>query len=124
MIDPISAVAGGMSIVQGVVQLYKFLAAQGDRVISAYFDDYGEPLHGDELIKINVHRENKEAIIWWFEVNPIKDYVFIRAPVIETSVIEIPGQNKEEKNPEFSASEIHHFTYYQSCYNGIRTSSL
>jgi hypothetical protein len=99
MVDPFSVVAGGVTIVQGVAAFHKYLHSQGDHVISAYFDAHGEQLEGDAELRVNVHMDENDAV-WWFEVNPIENYVFIRAPVIETSVIEIPGQVKGAKNPD------------------------
>lgn len=93
MVDPISLTAAGVSVVQGTAQLTKFLMDINDTsVISAHFRWDGTRLHGDERIKVVRQEAQNTNTVWWYYVEEIPEYTFIRAPVIESCGYELAGQ--------------------------------
>jgi len=68
-------------------------------VISAMFDAKGKYLHGSTEIKLDII-EGKNASEWWFTVQYLKEYSFIRFPVIESVAEEMVGLEIGSLNPD------------------------
>ena len=71
-------------------------------MISALFDWQGKRLVGDERVAINLCTDHNDAApqpsVWWYLIEPLDDYQFIRVPVNPGAVIESLGTLGEEKN--------------------------
>lgn len=100
MIEPISAVSGGLSILQGVIQFAGYVRNIADTgVISAYFQWDGTRAEGNEKIFVERHPSDSSDAVWWFSVTEVPEYTFIRMPVIESCAHELVGQVSGEENP-------------------------
>jgi hypothetical protein len=100
-LDDIGLVGTGVSLVQQVYALGKFLKGVADtNVIAAHFDWDGTKITGDESLRVEQHHMNDEKSIWLFSVDDKPDYTFVRAPVIESAAIELIGTIEGENNPD------------------------
>ena len=72
----------------------------GTDVISAYFKHDRKRVEGSKDIIVELHRDSKNKAIWWYSVKPLKDYIFIRTPLIESCAHEIVGQEEGEDQPD------------------------
>lgn len=89
MIDPLSAIAIG----KNALEFLAFIKGLTDsNVISAYFNWDGTLIEGNKKIEINKINDSTYQDVWWFQVEELKDYVFVRIPVVNSCLQEIPGQ--------------------------------
>jgi hypothetical protein len=65
------------------------------QIISALFKWDGSRIYGDEKIIITKHSAEDDS--WFYSVNELENYVFIRIPTNASCVIEKPGQYLEIK---------------------------
>lgn len=94
--DPITIVGGG---IQGAVQLAKYLkSVAGTDVISAMFTSDGKRVYGTDHISIHVFPVSTG--VWFYRVNDVEGYSFVRMPVIESCAIELVGKLVGETNPD------------------------
>jgi hypothetical protein len=64
--------------------------------IAALFDWEGNRLEGDDRLKVQVH--NLREGVWFYSIEPLEDYQFIRIPVNMGGIIESHGTIGEEMN--------------------------
>lgn len=92
------------SVFSGARDLWSFLSflrgVAGAHVIAAQFKWDGTRVDGSEKIKINKHREQEFPDRFWYEVEGLDDYTFIRFPVVESCAQELVGMVKGQKNPD------------------------
>jgi hypothetical protein len=101
MLDPISVISGGISIVQGLWQFLSFVrGVAGADIISAYFKWDGTRLEGSERIVVDKQEDGSDPHSWWFSVREESDYVYVRYPVVESCAHELVGQVTGEANPD------------------------
>ncbi|MHB8576843.1 MAG: hypothetical protein ACYDCQ_16105 [Dehalococcoidia bacterium] len=92
MVDPVSAVSGGVTLTQGVVQFLGYLRRVRDTgIISALFDGQGNRTAGSDKIAVAVYPHSGAKNAWWFEVKRIDEYSFVRIPLIESGIAEQIG---------------------------------
>jgi hypothetical protein len=100
MVD-ISTVSTGIAIGQNVLRFLNIVKGIKDaNVIAALFDPDGNRKDGDKRIKVIVHAEGQEAGTWWYEVEALSDYTFVRFPVSESGITEVIGAANEALNPD------------------------
>jgi hypothetical protein len=69
------------------------------KIISAMFDCDGKLIEGNLNIKVNILPYTGESKAWFYNIEKIDDYVFIRIPVNVGLVIEAPGAINDQ-NPD------------------------
>lgn len=68
-------------------------------VPSALFDWEGNRIEGDDRIKVNLIKgQGEESKAWWYCVEAVENYQFIRIPVNASAVIESLGAPINENN--------------------------
>jgi hypothetical protein len=101
MVDVISTVSGGMAIGQNVLRFLNIVRGIREaNVIAALFDPDGLRKEGDKRINVILHTEQQEEGTWWYEVEAMDDYSFVRFPVIESGIAEVLGQEVGASNPD------------------------
>ena len=70
------------------------------KIVAALFDWKGERLEGDERLKVNLEMVGKGGDLWFYQIEPLEDYQFIRIPVNVGAVIESLGTFEGEKTPQ------------------------
>lgn len=99
--DPISAISGGVSIAQGLMQFVGYVRGiAGSNVISGYFKWDGTRIEGSDKIEVERHPSGNDEAVWWFSVKELSGYVFLRMPLIESCTHELVGLVEGEKNPD------------------------
>jgi hypothetical protein len=92
------------SIIGGARDLWQFLTflrgVAGANVIAAQFKWDGTRVDGSDKITIRKHREEEYPDRFWYEVEPLDDYTFVRFPVVESSAHELVGTVKGQANPD------------------------
>jgi hypothetical protein len=100
MVDVISAVSGGLAIGQNVLQFLGYVRKlTGANVIAALFDPDAKLKKGDEKIQVRRHETENDERTWWYEVEDLEDYSFVRIPVVGSGIVEIVGA-VQGKNPD------------------------
>lgn len=97
MIDP-SSLTGAVRDVWQFLALLRGVAGAG--VIAAHFKWDGTRIDGSNRIKIVKHREEEYPDRFWYEVEALDDYTFLRFPVIESAAHELIGTVKGQRNPD------------------------
>ena len=69
-------------------------------IISALFDWEGNRLEGDDRLLVTRHEEPPHNLKWWYSIEPIDDYLFIRIPVNVSAVAEILGSDGKHLSPD------------------------
>jgi hypothetical protein len=101
MVDPISAISGGITIAGGILQFLNYIqSVAGTNVISAYFRYDGTKVEGNEKIEIELIPDEHDKDVSWLTVKPVDDYVFIRIPTNESCVHELIAKKESEKSPD------------------------
>jgi len=101
MVDPISAISGGMSIAKGSYDFLNFIRGIKDTdVIAALFDEEGNRTDGSNKIEVEKLPSGNRPDIWWYSVNEIPGYVFDRIPLTASCVMEEAGCITGEQNPQ------------------------
>ncbi len=73
------------------------------KIIGALFDWQGKRLQGDEKLNVKVHGTAQTgSSYWWYSVEPIDDYQFIRIPVNVGGVMEAVDKAEEQDQPSFA----------------------
>lgn len=94
MSDPVSAVSGMVSITQGALQFLDFVrGVAGSEMISELFKWDTTLVEGSEKINVNIQYDSKAATKWWYWVDNLEDYTFVRFPVVSSCLAEVPGQD-------------------------------
>ena len=100
MIDP-GSIATGISLAKDAWGLLTYLRSIGDDdIISAYFSHDGKRIEGSESLEIEIHSDEKEPDIWYYQVKPRDGYVFLREPVTPSCAHELVGTEVGAKNPD------------------------
>jgi len=90
-----------VSAVQKAVAFGKYLRDLGETdVISAHFNWEGTRISGDDKIVIDRQVVGGDGDVWFYIVEEIPGYTFVRAPVIDTVTVELPGKIVGEKNAD------------------------
>lgn len=101
MLDPISVISGGISIVKDLWQFLSFARdVAGADVISAYFKWDGTRLEGSERIIVEKHEDESDPNSWWFSVQDESEYVYVRYPVVQSCAYELVGQVPGGAHPD------------------------
>lgn len=96
----IGIILTAISLGKDALQLLSFVRGLvGSDVISAYFDCDGNLIEGNKKIEVEKMKDEKYKDVWWFKVKNFEDYVFVRIPVVNSCLQEIPGQYLGE-NPD------------------------
>jgi len=82
----------------GILDIVREISGAG--VISAYFRHDGTKVKGSKKISVKLHVDKKNKAIWWYNVELINDYIFIRTPLIESCAHEIVGLKEGEAQPD------------------------
>jgi len=99
MVDVVSTVSGRVAVAEGAVRFLSVVREIKDaNVIAALFDPRGARKQGNERINVIVHQDPREET-WWYEVEALEGYPFIRFPVIESGIFEVVGKVSEAKDP-------------------------
>ena len=101
MADPISAVSGALAIGQGAYRIGEFF--QGvlrPNVIGALFRWDGQHVEGDDRIAVHQHSDPDRDDVWWFEVQAVDGFEFVRFPVISSCAQELVGRRDKESNAD------------------------
>lgn len=87
-------------MISDAIAIYELLQKKwGEyKVISALFKWDGSRSYGDEKIVITKH--DAEDGSWFYSVNELDDYVFIRIPINASCVIERPGTVPGDKSAD------------------------
>lgn len=72
----------------------------GADVVSALFAFDGTRIDGSEVISVEKHKVEGRDDVWWYSVQDVPEYTFVRFPVIESCLEELPGTVVGEKNPD------------------------
>lgn len=92
-----SDVASGLSIGKDIFQFFGFLnSVAGADVISAYFRFDSTRIYGSERIVVQLNTTEIPEV-FWLNVEPIDDYVFVRFPINDSGCEEIIGTVVGEK---------------------------
>lgn len=101
MTDPISIIAGGFSIAQSALRGLDFIRGiAGSNVISGYFRHDSTRIEGSEKVEILIKPSEENSSVWWYQVEPLEDYAFIRVPVVDSGVHELLGTIVGQENPD------------------------
>jgi hypothetical protein len=98
----ISTIADGVALGKSVFDLLRYLSStDGADVIAAYFDELAQRVEGSEEIEIEVEypNEEKNGPVFFFRVKPVRGYVFIRYPAIESCAHELVGTLAGQSQP-------------------------
>ena len=57
-------------------------------VISAMFRWDGTRLEGNDKIVVELHKQDPDSV-WYYSVEDVPDYIFVRVPVIESGIEEM-----------------------------------
>ncbi|MEX0616275.1 MAG: hypothetical protein WD231_00515 [Candidatus Woykebacteria bacterium] len=91
-------------MISDVLAVYKFLkeTVEDITVIEALFSYDGILVEGDEVIKIRLHGTPGQDRVWFYEVLPYEDYIFVPFPVNPAVYVDYGKQNgKENPNAKF-----------------------
>lgn len=72
----------------------------GASVISAYFRHDTTHVMGSKKINVDIHPDSENKAIWWYSVQLIDDYIFIRTPLIESCAHEMVGTEEGKEQPD------------------------
>lgn len=89
-------------MISDVLALWNFLDEQLDTasVFSALFDADGNRKGGSDLVKVKLIRSGPvDGPIWFYQVEPYKDYVFVPMPVNPALYFDY-GQLNSSNNPD------------------------
>ena len=94
-------VATGIGLAKEAWGLLNYLRSIGnDDIISAYFSHDGQRIAGSLLLEIELHKNQQNGEVWFYQVKPRDGYVFLREPVNPSCAHELVGQEAGEKNPD------------------------
>ncbi|HIA14364.1 MAG TPA: hypothetical protein EYN74_05680, partial [Nitrospirales bacterium] len=86
---------------RGILDLaWKVKEISGSDVISGHFAWEGNRISGSEKITVSRCTKEDDETIWWFSVDEVQEYTFIRMPVIQSGLYELLGQKVGEDNPD------------------------
>lgn len=94
-------IADTISAASSVWELLRTLrGVVGADVISALFKYDGNRIEGSSKIVVNLHPQAENPAIWWYSVEALEDYTFIRAAVNPSAAIELVGTVAGEAQPD------------------------
>jgi hypothetical protein len=97
MADPFSFTGAA----RDVWQFLTFLrGVAGANVIAAQFKWDATRTDGSDKITVHKHREDEHPDRFWYEVEAMDDYTFLRFPVVESCAHELVGMVKGQTNPD------------------------
>ncbi len=100
-LDDISFAGSGASLMQQVYKLGLFLKdIPGADVVAAHFDWDSEAVSGSDEIMVQRHLNHDDPSIWFYSVDEIPGYTFVRAPLIESVSVELLATMKGERAPD------------------------
>ncbi len=100
--DPItlSTVSSALAIARTAFGgLGYILGVKGAGVISAHFAADGQRIGCSDKIEVEKH-ETEDKGAWWFSVKDVKDYTFVRIPLVDSCLDELAGMKQGEVNPD------------------------
>ncbi|MCB9062532.1 MAG: hypothetical protein H6622_13500 [Halobacteriovoraceae bacterium] len=97
MSDPISTTSGIVTILQSGFQFLEYVKSlAGSDVISAVYRWDGTLVEGSSKIPLRIQFDESKTT-WWYWVERLEDYTFVRFPVVSSCLQEIPGQRGDEQ---------------------------
>ena len=101
MIPDPSTAAAAVGLVQHAVSAINAIRGmRGSDVISAMFDPRGERTHGSDRIDVERHDSDPPDAVWWFSVEPVEGYTFMRFPLIDSGLYEALGHVGDAPNAD------------------------
>ncbi len=98
--EPISTISSALAIARSAYGgLGYILGVKGAGVISAHFAVDGQRIGGSDKIEVEKH-ETEDKGVWWFSVKDVKDYTFVRIPLVDSCLDELAGVEQGEVNPD------------------------
>ena len=97
MIDPTSVVGLSKDLWQFLVFLR---GVAGANTVAAHFRWDGTRVEGSDRIVVKKHLEEEHPSRFWFEVEAVDDYTFVRFPVVQNGAHELIGAVKGQPNPD------------------------
>ena len=95
------SIFSAIGLVKSAYETLNFIRGiTGTDVISALFRHDRTNVEGSKDIIVNLHPDSKNKAIWFYSVEPIDDYIFIRTPLIESCALEIIGQEEGKSQPD------------------------
>ena len=94
-----------MSMIGEVGDVWRFVeflkTVVGSDVISTHFKWDCTRIEGSDRIRVEKHRPDPaKPEVWYYEVQGLDDYTFLRFPVIQSGVRELLGRQVSSKNAE------------------------
>ena len=84
-------IASGMAIGKGLFELLRFVkGVAGSGVVSAYFRYDTTKIYGSEKIIVSLNKSDRDEV-FWLNVEPIDEYVFVRFPINDAGCEELIG---------------------------------
>ena len=71
-----------------------------ESIVSGLFDSDGSRVHGEERLGVEKHPLKGSPSVWWYSIEPIEGYQFIRIPVNVGGVVENLGTPTGDINAE------------------------
>lgn len=72
----------------------------GTDVIAGLFKWDSTLVEGSEQIKLKIEYDGDDGAKWWYYVQPLEDYTFVRFPTINSGLFEQLGYAEGASNPE------------------------
>ncbi len=94
------AVGGGVTAAQGAWDFLSYVrGVRNTDVVSALFDARGSRIYGSDKINV-IHLVQDRPDVWYFTVEAVEGYTFVRFPVIQSPAEELSGRLPSETNPD------------------------
>jgi len=94
-IDPSQLITIG----QGALGVLDFVKSKvSSDIIAGHFKWDGTLIHGSEKILLKKQNEEGDPSKWWYYVEGLDDYTFMRFPVVESAAFELTASINNEPN--------------------------
>ena len=90
-------------MISDAIALYDLIRKVKHRheVVSALFSWEGSKIKGDPRIAVSVHKGGPgEEDLWWYQIEPLEDYRFLRIPVHPGSIVESACREPNQPNSD------------------------